>query len=211
VTFDDFLPYVAPQVLSCPVDTVLHQIRLAAIEFCKRAPVWREDLDTLLADGFSSEYAMALDTEVELAKLLTVNVKDTPTSRACEADIIEPLTGREAKRRETVRLVAWTDERKKVSVWPAPRLDAQIDVYASLKPSMAAISFPDHVFAHHAEDIAEGALWRLKRMTGEGIAWADAVAAEGHRLVFNDRIATAAAQAERGFAKPRRRPHERYL
>lgn len=211
MTFDDFLPFVAPQVLACPRDTMLHHIQQACIEFCRRSHVWREDLPTLLADGISTIYTPALDDQVEIAKLLFATVQDVSTTPKCEARIVESIEGREALRDGWTELVAWTDNRKTVSFAPAPRLDARLDLYVALKPALTAFSFPDDIFAHHAEDIAEGALWRLKRMTGRDVSWGDANAAMDHKAEFERRISTAAAQASRGFARRRRHPSERFF
>ena len=209
MTYDDFLPYVHPSVTACPVDTVLHMTRLAAIEFCRRAHVWREDLDTLLADGFSTQYALALDDQVEVAKLLNVDVQDDLDTKPYPVRVLEGIEGRKALRDGWTEPVAWTDSRRTLFLQPALRLDARIKVFVALKPSLTSFSFPDHVFAHHAEDIAQGAIARILRMPK--VDWRDTELAADYEGRFKERIGTGSAQASRGFARRPRRPSERFL
>lgn len=211
MTYDDLLPFIWPNCTACPREAVIHHARQAAIEFFRRAQVWQVDLDTLLSDGYSSDYALALDDQVELAKLLTVTIKDGADSRPYEADIIESIEGRRVKRENCTGQKAWTDERRKVSVFPVPPVDAQIDVYAALKPSQASFELPDDVMAHHMEDIAHGALARIFDMQGEKITWGNPAAAELARAKFNRAISVAAAHSERGFALHTRSKAERYF
>ncbi len=208
MTFDDFLPYVQPYVSGCPRDTALHHIKLAAIEFCERSCIWRESFDTLLADGFSASYALPLDDQVELAKLLEVKVQDGADARAVEADIVEVLQGRRIAGDGCSRVTAWTDNRRDVFLTPTPREDAQIDVYAAIKPALTAFSFPDDVFRHHAEHIAFGALARLFEMPG--VDWSSPLALV-KREQFDEQIGKAARKAERGFGRRRRSKAERFF
>lgn len=203
MTFEDFLPYVHPSVPTCPVDTVIHHTRLAAIEFCRRAPVWREALDTLLADGFSTDYELSLDDQVELAKLYSVSVDGSG------ATIVEQLEGTRRIREQDTRLVAFTDNRKRLSVYPVQVLDAEIVVEVALKPSLTAFSFPDEVFAHHVETIAQGALARLLGMPRT--EWMDQQAAQLCQARFTSETNKAARHAERGFARSKRRSTTRWF
>jgi hypothetical protein len=209
VTFDDFLPFVAPSITACPRDTLLHHIQLAAIEFCAKSLVWTEDLPELLADGYSNEYVLALDDQVEVGKLLAVTLRDSSTARPEEAEIVTPADGQLALLRGSLRVVAWTDERRRVQLSPAPRLDARIAVRVVLKPALTSFSFPDTVFAHHAEDIAQGAIARLLRMPK--CDWTDVLLAGDYEARFRDKWSAAAAMASRGFARTRRAPTERFF
>jgi hypothetical protein len=166
-------------------------------------------MDTLLADGFSSDYAMSLDDQTEIAKLLTVTVKDGGSTQACEARIVTSIEGRNAMRRGLNELIAWTDDRRSLSLWPMPKADAEIDVLVALKPSMAAFDFPDAVFNHHADDIAQGALARILRMPA--CDWTNPVLAQSFEDGFNARAAKAASQARQGFGRMTRTPQSRYF
>ena len=207
MTYEDFLPFVLPRVPTCPRDTAIHHIRQAAIEFCERTQVWEEDLDTLLADGFSTSYALAIDDQVAVSKLREVWVQNGADASPCEYDVTVPSEGREAVRNGNTRNVAWTEDRASIGVSPAPLVDSAIDVTATLKPSQASYSFPDNLFEHHARFIAAGALAELF-CVGE---WANELKADVERGKFNDAIASAARTAERGHARQRRSKSVRFL
>lgn len=206
-SYESFLPFVQPRVPTCPRETCLHHIRQAAIEFCERTLVWQEDLDTLLADGFSTSYALALDDQVALSKLLEVWVQDSTTARPVRYDTATPAEGRDAERSGSTGNKAWMLDRATLGIWPAPIVDAAIDVTAALKPSQASYSFPEILFEHHARQIAHGALAELFDL-GE---WADSMKAATERGKFEDAIAGAARGAEKGNAKRRRCAAERFL
>lgn len=209
MTYDDFLPYVAPSVNACPTIVALHHIRLAAIDFCRRSLVWRERLDTLVADGFSTSYALPIDDQVEVAKLLDIEVKDGPTSRPQEATLIDSIAGRDIVRHGCTELTAWTDNRRTLNVWPAPRSEAEIDVLVALKPSLTSFSFSDEVFAQHAQDIAGGALSTLYAMPK--CDWSDPGMAQVKKLAFDSRISTVAQAATRGNVRRQRSLAERFF
>lgn len=206
-SYESFLPFVQPRVPTCPIVTCLHHIRQAAIEFCDRTQVWQEDLDTLLGDGFSTSYALAIDDQVAVAKLLEVWVQDSATASRVQYDNAAPAEGRDAERNGSTGNKAWMVDRATLGIWPAPILDAAIDVTATLKPSQASYSFPEILFEHHARQIASGALAELFAL-GE---WADDVKAATERGKFEDAIASESRATEKGNAKRRRCAAERFL
>lgn len=208
MTFDDFLPLVLPSCTSCPRDLVVQQVRLAAIEFCWRTSVWREDLDTLIGDGYSTEYALPLDDQTEISKLLVVKVRDGVNAATVEHEIVTPVEGRSLNAAGSERPSAWTDNRKSVFLLPTPRKASEIDIYAALKPSQTSFSFPAEVFQHHAHEIAHGALARIFSLR-EG-DWRDLELADRENAMFNDAIGSCAIQVNRGFSRLRRSASSRY-
>jgi hypothetical protein len=209
VTYDDFLAFVAPSCPSCPRETMLHHIRQAAIKFCERTQVWEEDLDGLLGDGFSTQFTLALDDQVALSKLLEVWVQDSSTARRNQYGIRDAAAGRDAVRNGCEGSIAWAVDRTDVGVYPAPVADAVIDVTATLKPSQASYSFPDHLFEQHARHIAAGALAELLDMPAT--TWRDSGKAAIEFAKFEDAMCTAGRQKERGYAKRQRSRTERFM
>lgn len=209
MTFDDLLPFIWPSCTACPRDTVIHHTRQAAIEFFDRTGVWTLDLDTLLADGYSSAYALPLNDQTELSKLIEVTTRASATARPEEADLTDGLEGRRAMRFGCVGLIAWVEDRRQLGIYPAPVAGATIDVVAALKPSQAAFTVPDEVMAHHAEAIAQGALMRIFAMPQ--CDWTSLPDAQVARGIFNDAVSTTSRTAERGFTRRVRPKTERFL
>ncbi len=196
--FEGFHPYILPFVPECPTQTVDHHLRQAAIEFCSRAHVWKERLDTLLADDSgATRFDLALDDQVEMAKLYTV-VFGTGTSRE-EAVIVEQLHGEQCTRDGTSARLAWTDNRRRIFLSWAPDAGTEIDVTVALKPAMTAFDFPDQIFAHHADDIANGALARLLVLPNQ--TWTNPSLAAMCGEKFTDAIHSGARHAAGGFAR----------
>jgi hypothetical protein len=208
MTFDDFLPYVEPSVNACPTSVALHHIRQAAIEFCEKAQVWRERMDTLIADGISSRYAMPVDDQTEISRLLEV-VVGSPDGVPERYDIVSPLDGQDEQRIQSAARIAWTDNRHDLFLHPVPKSGDQIEVYVSLKPSQAAFSFPDYLFHHHADHIAAGALSRLFRMPKTD--WYDPAMAVERQAVFQSAINVQGLTAAKGNGRSMRRHTTRWF
>ena len=208
MTYEDFLPYVAPSVNACPTIVAVHSIRQAAIEFCEKAQVWRERMDTLLADGISTRYALPIDDQTEISKLLEVTV-GVSGRQPDTYDIMKPMDGRDSQRIQTSGRVAWTDNRRDIYLNPMPVEGAEIDVYVSLKPSLNSFSFPDDVFAHHVDPIAAGALARLLKMPKTD--WYDVALAVDKRNEFMGAINTQGMAAHLGNGRSKRRSRTRWF
>lgn len=200
MTFDDFHPFVLPYVGNCPVQSVNFHVLQAATEFCARAPVWLEHLDTVLSDAYRTEYPLALDDQVQLVKLLAVKVNGQP---------IDVLTGGpdgvERRRPNYItRQTAYLANPKTLVVLPAPAaVDSAIDCYAWLKPSLTAFELPD-LLAQHAEAVSRGALARLYAMPKQ--AWTDLGLAGLQATQFRHDTDVAARVAE--LANTRRTPRQ---
>ena len=205
MNFDGFHPFVLPRVGNCPLQTVDFAVRQAAIDFCAKTLVWTEDLDEVLADPGRTEYPLALDDQVELAKLIEVRIDSGEALQ-----LLGGPDGLERRRRTHITCpTAWLVDRRTLNVVPVPSDGAAIQVYAALKPSQNAFSFPDEVFAHHAEHIADGALERLFALPQQ--AWTDLGLAAYHGERFRDRVATQARAAARGHTRhSRRSPSTRF-
>lgn len=209
MTYEDFFPLVMPSVSACPASLAEQHIRNAAIEFCDRTHVWAEDLDTLLSDGLTGKFPLALDDQVELAKLLTVIVVDPGAPRGVEYDPIDSRAGRRLANNGTNKNVVWTDDQRSITLLPAPIDGAQVRVYAALKPSMQSFEFPNDLYGQYATQIAKGALASLLDIPGSD--WRDSGSAGIKRAEFEREINRHARATERAHAVQNRRPSDKYL
>lgn len=208
MTFDDFLPYVAPSVNACPPIVAIHNIRQAAIEFCEKAQVWRERMDTLLADGISTHYALPIDDQTEISKLLEVTV-GASGRKPDDYVIVTPMDGRDEQRRQTGKRFAWTDNRRDIYLSQTPVEGSEIEVYVSLKPSQSAFSFPDDLFGHYVEHIAAGALSRLFKIAKTD--WYDPALSADKRNEFMAAISTQGMATHLGNGRSKRRSKVRWF
>lgn len=225
----DFFPYVLPAVRGCPEPVAEHHIRLAAIDFCRRTLCWQQLLDPIegevgqvafrlteygdaritedgvrrttepieqpAADGVATEFDLIAPPGAEVVRLLSVTVNGEPVT------LVEGSRGVQLVRRSSPEDFAFTRDRKMVYIHPAPPLGASIEIEAALKPTLAAVEFPDDLFDHYAQDIARGAMATLMLLPKQD--WTDLGLGAVHQESFDERISTVAAQVARGFARVR--------
>lgn len=207
-TWDDFSPFVLPYAPGCPDATIEHHVRLAAIDFCRSTFVWQDDLDPLVADGVLTTFTMVCPTDAEVCKLLGVSIKDGVLAPV-DAEVVAPMDGAQRIRDGHLHPIAFTGDLRGLVVWPAQPDDAAIVVNVALKPSITAATFPDALFAHHVQDIANGALATILAMPKKD--WTDMPAAVIRAGQFSSRKNTLARIVERGFAKSTRRSTTRWF
>lgn len=195
MTLEDLLPYVLPEVPSCPRDMALQQIRLAAIELCSRTLVWTEQQDAITTVIGQDTYSLNLDEGQEIAKLLNVWVGAT------EIEVVTASEGRRRKQTNSGRECAYSSNRQDIVMHPTPTVVGTLIVAAALKPSIDAEDLDDDVFSQHINDVAHGALAGLMAMNKTD--WNNPDAAREHRATFNSRVSTLAIRRGRGYGKRR--------
>lgn len=208
MTWDDFAPFVLPYAPGCPDATAEHHLRQAAISFCRHTNVWQTTLAALTGDGVLTSFAMVLPTDAEASKLLGVAVTESGLAIS-DASLPVPSDGAQRIRDGSLHLIAFTEDLRTLTVWPAQPVAASIVATAALKPSMTAATFPAVLFGHYAQDIANGALATILSMPKT--EWTDMNAAAIKAAEFNARKATVARIVERGFSKSTRRSSTRWF
>lgn len=207
---DGFAPFVVPFAPACPDDSVLHNVRLATIEFFRRTHVWEADLTPITADGVLTLFPLTLPTDSVVDKLQRVRVQPTDQEPRKIA-VFENKEGQEqADSGFACDPFAFTDvSRRALNVWPLQLAATSIFVRASLKPSLAALTLPDDLFEQYAEVISHGALSKLLAIPEK--PWTNASAAGLYGIKFESVIATSARIAERGFAQSTRRSTTKFF
>lgn len=208
MTWDDFSPYVLPYAPGCPDATLEHHARLAAIEFCRHTNVWRSDLAGIDGDGVATLFTLPLPTDAEVSKLLSVAITATGYS-PIDATIRTADVGAQMVRDGTSETIAYTDDLRTLTVWPAQAIGKTITATVSLKPSITATTFPDALFAHYAQDIAAGALASILAIAKKD--WTDVSTAGIKQAEFNAKKASTARKVERGFSNSTRRSATRWF
>ena len=67
--WEDFGPFVLPYVVGCPLPTMVHHVRLAAIEFCKRTKCWARNLEPVTA---FDPHVVEIEPESPSARILAI-------------------------------------------------------------------------------------------------------------------------------------------
>lgn len=172
------LPYVLPEVISCPKAQIVNEIRRAAIDFCQRSQIWREDLDYLFFP----------------AGVATADLDPPQDSRVCEVVSVSLLDG------STLEVgTHFTATTSVVSMRIMLDVDTKLIPTVALKPTLAAPGIPEELMEDWGYVIAYGAIASLKAMRGR--EWEDIPGAQIKNELFEDGIASAKIRAITGGAK----------
>ena len=206
--WDDFSPYIKPWVTGCSAPLMELHVRLAAIDFCEFTNVWRDDLAPLACNGVLSSFTLTRPTDAEIAKVLAVTVNDV-RNQPDEFGIRPPFEIEQAIRDGWTGRMASTSDRRVLRVWPVQPTGSTVVVTASLKPRLAATTFPDALFDQHGQDIADGAIATLLAIPSKD--WTDTKTAAMKAGMFMSAKTMTARKVERGFAKGMRRSTTRWF
>ncbi|WP_027179452.1 hypothetical protein [Maridesulfovibrio bastinii] len=167
VLWKTLVPYVQPEVTTCPKGTIINEIRRSAIVFCESSSVWEESLDQLF-------FPAGLDT----AGL------DAP--HGARVFLVTELKGKDGilDPRHDYYATAST-----VTLREKPSIDASYEVRALLKPTLSSDGMPEGLIEDWGLKIAYGAIASLKAM--RGLEWEDLTGAQIKMKLFNDGIADA--------------------
>lgn len=213
VTYESFLPEVAPHCGGAPEPLIINSIRNAAINFCQRSWCWLTDLAPVGITINVQDYAVtgALPAESTIAQIMygTYNGKAIlPITRA-EATALDPdwrnTVGLTPKRflakdgATTVSLIPIPSATAAAGGGSGPVVFNGITWSVALKPTRASTGVPDWIYQNYIEDISHGALFRMFSMPKK--QWTNANLAGGHKTLFENAAAVARVVASKSFTR----------
>lgn len=166
VSYDDFLPYVLPDVPGCAEIVAVQQIKNTVIDFCEKSCVVQVDLDPVTLLAGESTYDLEPPTNRLVTKVMRLFYKNKELPPV-GADYIgsasfynpDAIDG-DAQSNP----IGWSQkDTTTFTVFPPPkdRENGAITIRAAIKPTRAATSCDDIVFEDYVEYIAAGAKARL--------------------------------------------------
>jgi hypothetical protein len=201
MTLDEFLPYVLPRAAGCPDALALHNIRLAAIELCRKARIWREYQLPVLTVTDQTAYNYLPGADEQIIELLSLTLAGE------NVDVVEPEIGKARDRSGWVSTYAYGGF-KQFELRPAQVEDLEIITYCVVAPTIDAQDVPDEL-ARYAEEIGGGALARILKISDK--PYTDKRGAQDARDDFDAAIGQAITDASTGRAKVARRTTPRYF
>lgn len=161
-TWDQFYPYVLPQVPGFVLPTVDIQLRLAAQEWCERTLCWREWLDDVTTTATDLQYDFEVDTDKQVVQLLRATL---------DGQDLEVLTPDQLPSNWRTAAAGcdrgiFTIDRVSFNVVPQQAADLVVQTEVALKPSITARGVDDQVFSQYVNEIANGAIGRMHMMPG---------------------------------------------
>lgn len=199
--YTSFLPQVMPYVKDCPQPIIEDAIRNAAIEFCEKTHIWKEDLDAISIVGGTSEYTVVVPTGATLMSIDSCWYSDR---------LLIPKGSDELAR--IFRLCDWhsaegdavyytRDTLDKIILVPTPQNDLTdgLKIRGVLAPTRTSTSVEDFIFEDHLDAIAAGARARLYAIPGQ--PFSDVTLALLHRREFLAGVGEAKIKANKGMTR----------
>lgn len=185
----DFFPRLLPHVVGCPDPLAQQAVLDAAIEFCERSQVLREQLDPVSLVIGQAEYDLYAPPQQEIARVMSVAL-DSATLLQADLDEVRfdtSTTNAKPLRFYTVRL----DSIFSLRVSPAPDDVGTLVATVALRPARDATHLHGELFTRWIDPIVQGALFRLRTIPGQpfsDLALAGAAAAAAARLTNRARV-----------------------
>lgn len=205
-SYEDFFPYVLPDVLGAPEPLVVHHIRNACIEFCEKSLILTRDHDPLTIKAEQVDYDLEPPKGYLVVKVQKAWLDNSPLNPIApdfvrDASVYNRLySSYNAASASTPNGYLQKDERS-ISVWPKPDRDYTngLTMRVALKPTRASTSIEDVIFEDYAEAIAQGALFRL--MASPGKAYTNAEMAVVNKGLFEQAMNVARQRATHGHVR----------
>lgn len=187
----DFLPYVLPKTKGCPEPVALLETRLAIIELCAKALIWREYQSAVTTVLGQTGYDYAPASGQQVSRLLSAKLNGSDIEVVL-ADIGKLYDG-------VGRVTPYVyGTFSGFELRPAQEADLPVVTYAAVAPSLSADDVPD-AFGRYVEQIAHGALSRI--MAVKDKAYSDPNGASAAYSQWQDDIGSAKSEALLGFAR----------
>lgn len=165
-SYDDFLPYVLPDVPGCPEIAAVLAVRNTAIDFCEKSLVVQADLDPVSLVSNQADYDLEPPTNRLVTKVMKLFYKNSELSPIV-ADFVPSVTfynpgSIDADSPSEPRCWSQKDTTS-FTLWPTPKTSQSgaITIRAALKPTRASSSCDTVLFEDYVEYIAAGAKARL--------------------------------------------------
>lgn len=169
--------YVAPDVYECPEITMEIAIRDAAIEFCRKAYVWKEELDPIQVQKGVHTYELGASRNVICEHIVEAFFGEQELVAAKASNLPSNRDTYEAKPRAYSLMFG-----DQVRLYPIPDTAGVLKITAALTPSSTATGIDSTLFERYKEVIAHGAKHRLMAVPSK--SWSNPAAAQYHMQQF---------------------------
>ena len=187
----DLLPYILPKAKGCAEIVALFNARLAIIELCQKALIWREYQDAQITVANVTTYEWDVNKNQQVCMLLEMTLNGTTV------DIVNPGIGKARDAQGQLGNYAYGTFTG-FELRPAQAAGLPVVTYCAVAPSITADTVPD-ALAQYAEAIATGTLSRIYKAKDKD--YSDPNGAMLALSEWNEAIADAKADALTGFAR----------
>ncbi|CAB4197163.1 hypothetical protein UFOVP1304_37 [uncultured Caudovirales phage] len=203
-SYDDFLPYVLPDVPGCAEIVAIQHIRNAVIDFCEKTLIVQTDLDPVTLIAGQADYDLEPPTNRLVTKVISLFyqnklLKPTYPDEIPSATFYNSSAINADSRSDPV---AWMQKDSTTfSVFPIPKTteSGAITIRAAIKPTRSSTTCDDIVFEDYAEAIASSAKARLMLTPNKAYFNPNLVAT--HNQLFLQGVNVARQRSSRGYTR----------
>lgn len=182
--YEDFFPYILPEVPGANELIVTQAIRNSCIEFCEKSLALVVDHDPITIIQNLVDYDLDppkgyVVVKVQQAWLENNKLNAVAPDFVRDASTYNRLFSSYESQASTPQYYLQKEPRS-ISVWPLPdkKYANGLTLRVAIKPTRASSEIDDVVFEDYAETIAHGALYRLMMSTGKPYSNAQMAAVE---------------------------------
>jgi hypothetical protein len=205
-SYEEFFPYVLPDVAGCPEIAAIQAIRDSTIEFCEKSLIHQADHDPVTVTARIADYD--LETPVSgtrITKVMKAWYKGQELIPAAPDQVRDPSVynqriGGYQTEYSTPRFFIQKDP-DTFSLLPIPdqTLAQGITIRVALVPLRGSTSCENFLFEQWAETIGAGAVSRLQLVAAK--PYSNPAAAAINKAVFNAGVNAARQKANRGYTR----------
>jgi hypothetical protein len=187
--FDDFYPYIAPEVLGCPDPIMRNAVNLAAIDFTRETLCWTELQSPIKLVENTPDYELDIPAGAYMTTVRDVWCGARRLAPKTMAEIQEALPDWQTSTSSQPSFYNQGVDRGSIRIYPTPASltgAETIVVRAAYVPTAAATTLPDFLGQRHLDVISSGAKSRLMFMSSA--PWANKDMAVFYKQVFDDGV-----------------------
>lgn len=198
VAWDEFLPKVLPFVPGVPDEVAEDAIRIKAIELCRRARVWRVELDAI--DIVANVYLYDLNPGdgMVVTDVVGAELSRLPFPMKTPDMLTDAWPGWKTATAQSPSCFYLENDRQ-IRVVAIPLLAAvgAITIRAAIKPAVDSDGIEQMIFEEYQETIGHGAVAHLLSIPNK--AWTDGVESEKRERRYLNGITSARTRARKSF------------
>ena len=161
VTLDSIIEYVMPEVVGCPRDLIIREIKEAAISFCEATGLWRYDLYPLNILPGVSVYEIDIPSESKIVDIRSLNIGGRPIDPQT-AEWLDKNSDRWRTQEGSANYyVVESPGEIRLSLVPMAEADEIMTGVVTLKPKRVDPKIPQFIIDDWMNTIAAGAKSRL--------------------------------------------------
>lgn len=205
-SYEEFFPYVLPEVAGCPEITAIQAIRDSVINFCEQSLIHQTDHDPVSVVARIADYD--LDSPVNnhrITKVMKAWYKGVELLPAAPDQVRDPSVynqriGGYQTDYSTPKYFIQKDS-STFSLLPIPdqSLSSAITMRVALVPLRTSTTCEDFLFEQWVEPIAAGAVSKLQLSAGK--PYSNPAAAAIHQATFIRGLNAARQKANRGYTR----------